>query len=319
MSTNKPGSEATGGHGGWTRSDEPLVTVICACLNSTATLAEQLDALAAQEAGFFWEMIVVDDGSTDGTQNLARSYDGRFPLLHVLETDEPRSQAEGLNAAIAEARGRYVLVVDSDDVVAPGYLTAMVDALQNHPVVGARFDYTSLNEPWSRVRGFMQTDGLDVYDGFLPFIICAGVGIHRRCLEMIGGFDPVSTPVIDVDLSWRLQLAGVPLAFTPDAVLHYRYRTGLRATYRQKRNLARGQIALHQRFRNQGAPQRHLAWAAWSWRHALRAGVRVRSRSTALRFADDFGSAVGRSLGCIDAVRRPVPAWFPPAATPARG
>jgi glycosyltransferase involved in cell wall biosynthesis len=279
----------------------PVVSVICPCLNSTPTLALQLDALAAQRCEVPWEMIVVDDGSTDGTPALARSYQGRFPALQVLETPSPRSQAEGINAGAAAARGRHLLVVDSDDEVTPGYLAAMTAALDLHPVVGARLDDEALNPAFTRVRHQpMQQTGLTVLDGYRPVIVGAALGIRRDVFEAIGGFDPASTPLIDVDLSWRLQRAGVPLAFVPDAVLRYRYRTGWLATYRQKRSYGQGEIFLHRRFRSAGAPHRGWRTVGRSWWNVVRSAVRVRDRRSALLLADHLGGAVGRTRGWCD-------------------
>jgi glycosyltransferase involved in cell wall biosynthesis len=280
---------------------QPVVSVVCPCRNSAGTLAQQLDALAAQRCSVPWEMIVVDDGSSDETVQIARSYVGRLPDLQVLETTVPRLQAEGINAGVAAARGRHVLVVDSDDEVAPGYLEAMHEALCRHPVVGARIDEEALNPPWARVRYHpMQRDGLSTLHGFLPVIVGAALGIRREVLDAVGGFDPASTPLIDMDLSWRLQLAGHPLAFAPDAVLRYRYRTGLRATFHQKRNYAVGDVRLAAQYAPHGLRRHHQVKAGVHRAvDVLGRLIRIRDRRSALLAMDVLGGAVGRVQGSI--------------------
>jgi glycosyltransferase involved in cell wall biosynthesis len=299
--SNRESDESCGEwRGGRAPHTAPIVTAICACLNSTATLAVQLDALAAQDCDFPWEMIVVDDGSTDGTLALARSYGDKFASLLTLDTDAPRAQAEGLNAAARVARGRYLLIVDSDDEVAPGYLSAMKAALDEHPVVGARIDDVALNPDYCRARiEPMQQIDLSVLHDFLPIAVGASLGIHRDVFDQVGGFDVTSTPLIDADLSWRLQLAGVPLAFAPEAVLRYRYRTGLRATFRQKRNYGVGDVFLAKRFQPAGMRRRGWRDGVRGWCFVLRTGLHVRDRRSATRFVDSFGGAVGRVQGSI--------------------
>lgn len=296
-------SAETGAERTWSESggDElPVISVVCPCLNSTSTLAVQLDALAAQETDFPWEMIVVDDGSDDGTPELARSYAGRLPALQVLETPVLRAQAEGMNAGAAVARGRYLVIVDSDDEVAPGYLAAMKAALDIDPVVGARVDDVALNPPFTRVRYEpMQQTGLSVIHGFLPMVIGCTLGIHKELFDKVDGWDVSSTPVIDIDLSWRLQLAGIPLAFAPDAVLRYRYRTGLRSTYRQKRNYAIGDVFVMKRFHAAGAPRRRLTSSIRGWSYVAIHGFKIRDRRSAMLFIDTLGGAVGRLRGSI--------------------
>lgn len=278
-----------------------LLTVVCACLNAAATLALQLDALAAQATDFAWELIMVDDGSTDGTPDLTRRYAGRIPNLRVIDAPAGlRPQAEGMNIGAANAAGRYLVFLDGDDEIAPGYLAAMKAALDENPVVGARIDDEALNPPYTRVRMEpMQRHGLTVMHDFLPITIGAAMGIHKDVFDKVEGWDVTATPVVDVDLSWRLQLAGFSIAFCSAAVLRYRYRTGLRATYRQKRNYAIGDVAVMKRFAPMGAPRRGGVTTLRGWWHLLQSGVKVRDRRSAMLFVDRLGSAVGRIQGSI--------------------
>ncbi len=277
-----------------------VLTVVCACLNAAATLALQLDALAAQATSFAWELIMVDDGSSDGTPDLTRRYAGRIANLTVIDSAGLRPQAEGMNIGAAKAAGRYLVFLDGDDEIAPGYLEAMKAALDDNPVVGARIDDEALNPPFTRVRVKpMQRHGLTVMHDFLPVTVGAAMGIHKDVFDKLDGWDVDATPLVDIDLSWRLQLAGIPIAFCADAVLRYRYRTGLRATFRQKRNYAIGDVAVMKRFTPLGAPRRRPATTLRGWWNVMRSGARVRDRRSAMLFMDHLGSAVGRLQGSI--------------------
>lgn len=278
-----------------------LLTVVCACLNAAATLALQLDALAAQATDFAWELIMVDDGSTDGTPTLTRSYANRIANLRVIESPAGlRPQADGMNIGAANAAGSYLVFLDGDDEITPGYLAAMKAALDEHPVVAARIDDEALNPPYTRVRlEPMQRHRLTVLHDFLPVTVGAAMGIRKDVFDKLDGWDVESTPLVDIDLSWRLQLAGFSIAFCPDAVLRYRYRTGLRATYRQKRNYAIGDVFVMKRFAPMGAPRRSLGTTLRGWRNVVRSGLTVRDRRSAILFMDHLGSAVGRIRGSI--------------------
>lgn len=277
-----------------------LLTVVCACLNAAATLALQLDALAGQATDFAWELIMVDDGSTDGTPALTRRYAGRIPNLKVIDAPGLRPQADGMNIGAANAAGEYLVFLDGDDEIAPGYLAAMKAGLDENPVVAASIDDEALNPPYTRVRMEpMQRDGLSVMHDFLPIAIGAAMGIRKDVFDKVDGWDVTTTPLVDVDLSWRLQLAGVSIAFCPAAVLRYRYRTGLRATFRQKRNYAIGDVFVMKRFAPMGAPRRSPITTLRGWWYVVRSGVKVHDRPSAMLFMDHLGSAVGRIQGSI--------------------
>jgi len=277
-----------------------LLTVVCACLNAAATLALQLDALAAQATDFAWELIMVDDGSTDGTPDLTRRYADRIANLKVIDAPALRAQADGMNIGAANASGRYLVFLDGDDEIAPGYLAAMKAALDESPVVGARIDDEALNPPYTRVRlEPMQRHGLTVMHDFLPVTVGAAMGIRKDVFDKLDGWDVTATPLVDVDLSWRLQLAGFSIAFCADAVLRYRYRTGLRATFRQKRNYAIADVFVMKRFAPMGAPRRTLTATLRDWWHVVLSGVHVRDRRSAMLFADQLGGAIGRIQGSI--------------------
>jgi glycosyltransferase involved in cell wall biosynthesis len=103
------------------------ISVVIACLNEVHTLGEQLDALSRQQ-WHDWEVIIADNGSTDGTQELARSFADRLNITVLDASDEPGSgyaRNEGARAASGDA----LLFPDADDVVADDWLAHMGQAL----------------------------------------------------------------------------------------------------------------------------------------------------------------------------------------------
>ncbi len=114
------------------RSPRPTVSVITTIYNSERFLAECIDSILSQE-GVEFEMILVDDGSTDGGRDVLASFDD--PRLKV-EMARRRGRARALNRAISRARGGYLAIMDADDVAAPGRLAQQASFLDLHSSVG---------------------------------------------------------------------------------------------------------------------------------------------------------------------------------------
>jgi len=108
---------------------KPIVTIYTVAYNSEKFIAQAIDSVLAQTYTDF-ELLIVDDGSTDKTEQIAKSYsDDRIRYIH----QEHKNFAAGMNRAITEARGEYILGVDSDDFIAPDYLQKMVACAEQYP------------------------------------------------------------------------------------------------------------------------------------------------------------------------------------------
>jgi hypothetical protein len=241
----------------------PELTVVIAAWNAEATLAEQLDALVRQRAPFAWEVVVADNGSADGTAALARSYADRLPL-RVVDAAATRGAGAARNAGVAAARAPLVAFCDADDVVADDWVVAVREALRAHAFVAGRFEGARLNDPRVlRSRTLPQQTGLQD-SGHLPGLRAAGagnMGVRAEVFRAVGGFDPACRFLEDTDLCWRIQLAGVPLTWLPEAVVHVRLRAGLRSAARQGYDYGTGERWLALRYREQEVRLRELAGA----------------------------------------------------------
>jgi glycosyltransferase involved in cell wall biosynthesis len=215
------------------RSRPRLVSVVIPAYNAAATLAEQLEALADQQYDGDWEVVVADNGSTDGTADLARRYRDRFKAFTVVDSGPRRGHSAPRNAGARSARGELLAFCDADDVVAPGWLAAIADTARHYDLVGGWLDVRPLNEdatrswhqPWPRDR---------LRSWLLPSAVSANFAIWADVLWDLDGWSAeYEAGAEDTELSWRAQLAGYRLGFAPDAVVYYRYRSGLRQTARQ--------------------------------------------------------------------------------------
>lgn len=281
----------------------PTATVVIACRDGGAQLVEQVTALAPQLRPGRSELVLADNGSTDGSPAAAAAAGG--PLVRVVAAAGRRGQCHARNAGAAAGTGEVLLFVDQDDRVRPGYLDAMVGALRAHPFVAARLAVDVLNDPVTRAsRSLAQTSGLG--QGLYPWAYGCTLGIDRGLFESVGGFDEDLTTAEDVDLCYRLQERyEVDLHWVPDAVVDYRLRTGRRATFAQGRSYGSGAADIYVRHRRHGLRPEAPARVVRQWAGLARWLV---SRDPCRRRQALFltGARLGRLEGSL---RRRV--WFP--------
>lgn len=228
----------------------PQVSVVIACLDAQDVLGGQLAALAAQRTDVPFEVLVCDNGSRDRTVEVARAWVGRLPL-RVVDASAVRGSGPARNVGAAQAVGPWLAFCDADDEVDGGWLTALAGGLAEHPVVAGRLDGERLNPPRvRRTRPLDQQSGLQLCspEVGLPHASAGNLGVRRDAFMAVGGFDPGVRYLQDTDLCWRLQLAGYPLVFVPDAVVHTRLRATLPLMYRQGRNWGAAQARLERRY-----------------------------------------------------------------------
>jgi len=235
----------------------PVATVVVPVHNGGATLAAQLDALTAQLGETDFEVVVVDHNSTDDTAAVAASYAARRPQVRVVTAREGASVAYARNAGLREARAPRVLFCDADDVVRPGWVAAMVAALDHDDIVGGRIDVTRINAPevqsWT---GHPPVDGLAMTMKYRPHATGANLGARTAALRDLGGFDEAFVGGHEeVDLAWRAIDRGLTLGFAADAVVDYRLRDTPREVFRQRFHYGRTYAQLYSRFRDAPIPR----------------------------------------------------------------
>lgn len=233
----------------------PSVSVVIPVRNGADLLPQQLDALAAQTMRDF-EVVVSDNGSTDDTVEVALARAEEL-ALRVVDSSERPGVSHARNVGIRNAAAAKVLICDADDVVDPGWVAAMSAALDHHDVVCGRLDTSRVNPPavlsWS---GPPATDALPVTMGYLPYAYGGNLGLWRSVIDVAGEFDPRFVGGHEeVDFGWRVQQAGLSVGFAPDAVIHYRLRSSLRGTMRQRFWYGRSYAQLYRRFRDAGVPR----------------------------------------------------------------
>ena len=275
------------------------VSVVIACFNAAATLPAQLQALSGQRAAPAFEVVLVDDGSTDASVEVAASYREVLPELRILTLAHCGNVAAVRNAGVWRSRGRHVLFCDADDMVCPDWVASMATTLRSHDLVAGPFEFTRLNQPWAISAGNLgQTEGLQ-QDGFLPFAGGGNLGVRRSVFGSLGGFDTSLPALEDTDLCFAAQLRGHDLVFVPSAVVHVLLRHSYRELYRQGRGWGIGTAALHRKYLADGMPLpsrlRHLA----GWLLVLPRLLAAWDRARLGRWSFALGWRVGRLRGNV--------------------
>ncbi len=188
-------------------SNEPLVSAIIIFFNGEKYLAEAIDSVVAQTYAN-WELILCDDGSTDGSRSIAERYAALHPgkircVAH--EGNVNRGMSATRNLGLRHARGTYVSWLDADDVWLPHKLHRQLELLREHPqaamVYGPlQYWYSWSGRPADAGRDFVNPPKMARDLLHEPPVLClsflqdestipGGVMVRRDVLESVGGYD----------------------------------------------------------------------------------------------------------------------------------
>lgn len=199
----------------------PVISVVVATHNRAHLLPRLVDALDAQDLDSPYEVVIVDDGSTDDTWPTLERMAADRPHLHVLRQLPNAGPATARNRGWRESHAALVAFTDDDCVPQPRWLRGLVAGLEQADVVQGR----TLPDPADadRIGPFGRT--LEVTQELGYYQTC-NMGYHRDALAQVGGFDerfrrPSGE---DTDLAWRLKERGARSVFVEDALVFHDVR-----------------------------------------------------------------------------------------------
>jgi GT2 family glycosyltransferase len=210
------------------------ISIIILNWNGKHHLEECLTSVLKQTYNKF-ELIVVDNGSTDGSQEYLKEY---FPGVKLICLDKNYGFCKGNNIGIKESKGEYIVLLNNDTVVLPNWLENLYSAFNNDSSIGIcaskMISYYNKSALDSAGDGFSicgagfkigHTESPDFYsENKYVFGACAGAAMYRRdMLNEIGLLDEDFFAIYeDVDLSFRAQLAGYKCIYCADAVVYHK-------------------------------------------------------------------------------------------------
>jgi glycosyltransferase involved in cell wall biosynthesis len=219
------------------RTSEPLVSFLIPVLNDADNLARCLKAIEGQSSTVPVELIVLDNGSTDGSEDIARA--SGATVLQI-----PRVRVSALrNEGIRVARAPWIALVDADNEIAPGWLSAAVRHFASSQMAALGCDYSAPPDgTWVQ----------QLYDAFrhhprrvesVRWLATGNLVVRRDLALAIGGFDETLETCEDVDFCNRLRRRGYEIWADPNmASTHFGDPTTLNALFRGE--LWRGRDAL---------------------------------------------------------------------------
>jgi GT2 family glycosyltransferase len=243
----------------------PSVSVVVCTHNGAATLSDTLSGLRELDYPRF-EVIVVDDGSTDSTAAVAAAHGVRLVQTQNQGLAAARNEGTGL------ASGEIVAFVDDDAWPDPHWLRYLAATFirRGHAAVGGPnipppddglVAACVALAPGGPIHVLLSDEEAEHIPG-------CNMAVRKSCLEAIGGFDPQFRAAgDDVDVCWRLQEHGWTLGFSPAAVVWHRRRRSVRAYWRQQESYGRAEALLERKW-----PARYNALGHVSWRGRVYGG-----------------------------------------------
>lgn len=221
-----------------------MISVIVPAFNACKTIRACLDSLCGQTLGpERYEILLVDDGSTDDTPEIVAGYD-RVRLI----SQENAGPAAARNHGAAEAAGELLVFTDSDCRAAADWLETLTAPLREHPeIAAAKGAYRTRQQPI--IARFVQLEYEDKYDvmkrsRYIDFVDTYSAAFRRTVFLDSGGYDedfPVACAE-DVELSFRLAGQGHKMVFVPEAVVYHRHPDSLWDYLKKKFKFARWRV-----------------------------------------------------------------------------
>jgi Glycosyl transferase family 2 len=208
------------------RPEPPSFSVTIPTYESAATIAEAIDSVLAQTYPAA-EIVVCDDGSTDGTADLLSRYGDAVTVIR----QENRGVAAARNTAIAASRSEFVVNLDADDLFLPNRLELIAAALVERPDLDVLTTDATLEVDGRPLRrNFGPHFQYAVDDRRLAIIDRCWVGVdwatRREVMLAHGGYDEQLKNAEDWELAIRLVLGGVSFGLVPEPLVRYRLRPG---------------------------------------------------------------------------------------------
>jgi GT2 family glycosyltransferase len=237
----------------------PRISVVVCTFNGARTLRDTLDGLQALEYPDF-EVIVVDDGSTDQTPTIASEY----PVRLIRTTNQGLSCAR--NTGLEHATGEIVAYTDDDARPDPHWLTFLATAFSSSDHVGIGGpNIAPPGDGWITDCVANAPGGpmhVLLTDELAEHIPGCNMAFRKECLQAIGGFDPrFRAAGDDVDICWRLQERGWTIGFSAAAMVWHHRRNSLRAYWRQQIGYGKAEALLEQKWPEKYNAVGHIAWA----------------------------------------------------------
>lgn len=236
----------------------PKVSIVLPCYNGQRFLHQSLDSIMGQSFTD-WELIIVNDNSTDNTPQIAEEYARRDGRIRVIHNRKNKKLPGALNVGFADARGEYFTWTSDDNIAKPNWLSVMVNYLDCHPntdMVSANMD--TIDESGVVLDTFRNTRNYNSNELAHKCNIGAAFMYRRSIADVVGKYDDTMFCAEDYDYWVRIALAG-KIDYIYDNIYMYRTNQDSLTATQQPKILART-VAIHNKYRGKWIKKLKLGW-----------------------------------------------------------
>jgi glycosyltransferase involved in cell wall biosynthesis len=217
----------------------PKVSVLMPAYNAGKYISESIDSIIAQTFAE-WELVIVDDASTDDTWKKATKYKKKDPRVKVFRNSKNLGISVTRNKLIGLSKGNYIAWQDADDISLPSRIESQFLFMENHPRVGICGGFLEFFSD----KGIISTRKYDTSDKelrkkifFQSPVAQPGAMLRKSVLERAGTFNPELRQAEDADLSFRIGMHA-EFANIPNVVIRYRVNDNSATLSKLRENIA---------------------------------------------------------------------------------
>jgi glycosyltransferase AglI len=236
-------------HVGTVGTDRPMLSVVIPVYNDPKGIRMTLETLVEQTYPTDeYEILAVDNGSTDGTPEVVRAFAGFYDHVDLLIEDEIQGSYAARNEGIRHAQGEVISFIDADVTVEEAWAKSVVDSFESYgwDYMGCRIEtYTKDGETLGAVYdqllgGFPVEEYLERHN----FAVTACLSVHRNVFDAVGTFDDRIRSHGDEEFGKRVHEAGFEQYFEPEIIAYHPTRSTLRAWLEKQFRIGRGAMEI---------------------------------------------------------------------------
>jgi glycosyltransferase involved in cell wall biosynthesis len=205
---------------------KPLVTILIVVYNGERFLRESIDSALAQTFKDF-EVLIVDDGSTDSTPHIIKEYEGKYEKVRSITKETNTGQPDARNIGIKEARGEFIVELDADDVIMPNTLELAVEEFEKDPTLDVVYGDLFQTDENLNVQRRMEYRDLSedelvaslVYGNPIPH---PATMVRKKCYEEAGWYDNYFLRSQDYEF-WTRLAKGHKFKHVPEVFCKWRW------------------------------------------------------------------------------------------------
>ena len=222
-----------------------LVSVIVPTFNRKSLLEECVESLMVQDYPDY-EVIVVDDGSTDGTGELLINLSRKYSVLSSFSQKNGGSYA-ARNLGIKKSNGGIICFTDDDCRVDPDWINNLIKHFDDDEIGGVGGKIIP-SAPTTYIEEYSQRNIPLNYPKKIEYIATCNAAYRKDLLDIVGGFDINFRSGGDRDMSTQILMTCHKIVYEPDAIIHYRYRSNLHDFLKQWYLYGKGTAILNKKY-----------------------------------------------------------------------